>query len=135
MAKSHNPSESDEPEFEPFLQKGGRLVTTKTASVSMSDRGILNIPGSVRSQIFHEANYIQFHADIERELLALEPFGDEDDAPSNSYKISGDGSGSIQAEKVLCWMGKDTPDEHTLFELKAVDEMPYIDVGDLPELE
>lgn len=135
-----NSHDDGDPEFEPFMQKGGRLVTTKTATLSMNPRGGLNVPGSVQGEIFDGAEFIRFHGDAERCLLALEGFADKESAPPNAYKISGgngdeSGGGSIYAEKVLKWLGKEPPEEHMMFSLEVDDGMPYIDVSDLPDVE
>lgn len=123
--------DNDEPEFKPFLDKNNRLVTTKTASLSMNHHGRVNIPGSVRSEIFDDAEYVQFHVDHDRGLLAFEPFPDEDSAPANAYKLSGEKSGSASVEKVLEWAGYEPPESHTMFELKFGGGFPYIDLAKL----
>lgn len=122
---------NDEPDFEPFTDKNSRLVTTKTASVSMNQHGRLNIPGSVRKEIYDDAEYVQFHVDHDRGLLAIEGFEDEEAAPPNAYKISGNGSGSAKVGKALEWAGYEPPDGHMMFELKFGGGYPYIDLKKL----
>ena len=131
-ADGNSEGDTDEPNFEPFLQKGGHLVTTKTASVTLNHQGHINIPGSVREQIFDNAQYIQYHRDLKRGLLAFEGFPDEDSAPANAYKIGGEsGHGTISATNVLTSMDYEIPDEQVLFELKYHDGYPYIDLNKL----
>jgi len=124
-------------DFEKFTDKGNRLVTQKTASVTMNNHGYLNVPGSVRESLFDGATHIEYHTDHEHSLLALHPY-EKEEAPPHAYKLSGnDGSSSISAETVLSWLGKRPPEEHTMFELQFDEEseLPYIDVSELPEVE
>jgi hypothetical protein len=121
-------------EFSPFRKKGNRLVTTRTASVTMNSHGHLNIPGSVRTTVFNGAKWIMYHADHDRELLAIEAFGDIENAPQNAYKLTPEDpeeSGTVTVNNVLAWMGKEVPDEHTMFELMERGGMACIDVSKL----
>lgn len=124
--------------FETFTDKGSRLYTaTKVASLTLNQHGYLNIPGSVQDGIFDGKEAVEYHADRDNHLLAFEAH-DEESAPSHAYKISGEvgESGSVSAEKVLAWVGKRPPEEHTMLELHHDEEsgLPYIDVSDLPEM-
>lgn len=127
-----------QPNFEAFTNKGGRIVTEKTASLTMNNHAHLNVPGKVQEQIFDGAEYIEFHADHRQDLLGLEPHH-ADDAPPHAYKIGNDvgESGAVTVEKVLDWLGKERPAEHTMFELLFDDEigMPYIDVSGLEDVD
>jgi hypothetical protein len=121
-------------DFETFTKKGGRYLTAKTASVTMNRHGYLNVPGSVRETVFDGAEYIEYHTDRENNLIALEGYTEE--PPQHAYTLSGSDNGSVQVEKVLAWIGKRPPEEHTMFELQHDEEtdLPYIDVSKLPEV-
>jgi len=122
--------------FQPFTDKGGRYVTTKTASVTMNHHGQMNFPASVRQDVFGGCSYVEYLLNESEMKMGIKGYT-EAKAPPHAYKIGNDPtkSGSATVEKALEAIGKAPPEEHTMFELHDSDGMAYINVGKLPDLE